>query len=229
MAGKFAVGEFADGNIQNLQNWANAVQHRSSSFDFPLHFTLQSMCNNGGSFPMFSLDHAGLAGIDPLGAVTFVENHDTDRGGIGGPTVRNKLLAYAYILTSEGYPCVSYRDYSTDPKCFGLKPEIDRLIWIHEHVAAGPTLQRWKDDGVFAFERLGGSHFLVGLNKDEGTTRTIAVQTGFAPNQELQNLIDDKAPRVRTDGQFQVKITIPKNAGGKGYGCYGLPVNDQGI
>jgi alpha-amylase len=224
MAGKFAVGEFADGNIQNLQNWANAVQHRSSSFDFPLHFTLQSMCNNGGSFPMFSLDHAGLAGIDPLGAVTFVENHDTDRGGIGGPTVRNKLLAYAYILTSEGYPCVFYRDYSTDPKCFGLKPEIDRLIWIHEHVAAGPTLQRWKDDGVFAFERLGGSHLLVGLNKDEGTTRTIAVQTGFAPNQELQNLIDDKAPRVRTDGQSQVKITIPKNAGGKGYGCYGLPV-----
>jgi alpha-amylase len=200
-----------------------AIQHKSSSFDFPLHFALKDMCNNGGGFPMFSLDHAGLAGVDPLGAVTFVENHDTDRGGIGGPIVRNKLLAYAYILTSEGYPCVFYRDYSTDPNCFGLKPEIDRLIWIHENVAAGGTLQRWKDSGVFAYERLGGSHLLVGLNKDEGTTRTISVQTGFPPNHELQNLIDDQAPRVRTDGQRNVKITIPKNASGRGYVCYGIP------
>ena len=223
MAGKFAVGEFAGGTIQDLQNWANAVQHKSSSFDFPLHFVLKDLCNNGGGFPMFSLDHAGLAGIDPLGAVTFVENHDTDRGGIGGPIVRNKLLAYAYILTSEGYPCVFYRDYSTDPNCFGLKPEIDRLIWIHEKVASGGTLQRWKDNGVFAYERLGGSHLLVGLNKDEGTTRTITVQTGFPPNHELQNLVDDHAPRLKTDGHSNVKITIPKNTAGRGYVCYGIP------
>ena len=181
MAGKFAVGEFADGNIQNLENWANAVQHLSSSFDFPLHFTLKNMCNFPDGFPMFSLDHAGLAGVDPLGAVTFVENHDTDRGGVGGPVVSNKILAYAYILTSEGYPCVFYRDYSKDKNCFGLKDKIDRLIWIHEKVAEGGTVQRWKDDGVFAYERVGGRHLLVGLNKDAGTTRTITVQTGIWP------------------------------------------------
>jgi alpha-amylase len=227
MAGKFAVGEFADGNIQNLQNWANAVQHRSSSFDFPLHFTLKNMCNNPDGFPMFSLDHAGLAGVDPLGAVTFVENHDSDRGGIGGPVINNKLLAYAYILTSEGYPCVFYRDYSKDPNCFGLKDKIDRLIWIHEKVAAGGTVQRWKDNGVFAYERVGGSHLLVGLNKDAGTTRTVTVQTGFEANQELQNLIDDGAPRVKTDAHSMVKITIPRNLGGLGYVCYGMPVAIQ--
>jgi alpha-amylase len=229
MAGKFAVGEFADGNIGLLQNWANAVQHRAASFDFPLHFALKDMCNNGGGFPMFSLDHAGLVGVDPLGAVTFVENHDSDRGGIGGPIVRNKLLAYAYILTTEGYPCVFYRDYSTDPSCFALKPEIDRLIWIHENVATGGTVQRWKDHGVFSYERLGGSHLLVALNNDEGATRTITVQTGFQPNHELQNLIDDMAPRVRTDGRSMVKITIPKNTGGRGYVCYGVPATITGF
>jgi alpha-amylase len=223
LTNKFAVGEFADGNIQLLQNWVNAVQHRSAAFDFPLHFALKNMCNGGDSFPMFSLDHAGLAGVDPLGSVTFVENHDTDRGGIGGPIVRNKLLAYAYILTSEGYPCVFYRDYSTDPNCFGLKQEIDRLIWIHERVASGPARERWKDDGVFAFEREGGTHLLVGLNKSEGTTRTITVQTGFPAHQELQNLIDDQAPRVQTDNHSSVTITIPRNIGGRGYVCYGLP------
>ena len=223
MAGKFAVGEFADGNTGNLENWANAVQHRSSSFDFPLHFILKNMCNFPDGFPMFSLDHAGLAGLDPQGAVTFVENHDTDRGGVGGPVISNKLLAYAYILTSEGYPCVFYRDYSKDKNCFGLKYQLDRLIWIHETVASGATVQRWKDDGVFAYERLGGSHLLVGLNKDAGTARTISVQTGFGAHQELQNLIDDAAPRIKTDAHSNVQITIPRNAGGLGYVCYGVP------
>jgi alpha-amylase len=225
MIGKFAVGEFADGNLNNLLNWSNAVQHRSASFDFPLHFMLKDMCNNPGGFAMWRLDHAGLVGVDPLGAVTFVENHDTDRGGIGGPIVRNKLLAYAYILTSEGYPCVFYRDYSKDPNCFGLKDRIDRLIWIHERVASGETVQRWKDDGVFAFERLGGSHLLVALNRDEATTRTITVQTGFPSNTQLQNLTDDHAPRITTDGRSMVNIAIPKNAGGKGYVCYGVPAH----
>jgi alpha-amylase len=225
MRNKFAVGEFADGNIGLLENWANAVQHRASSFDFPLHFTLKDMANNPDNFPMAFLDHAGLAGTDPLGAVTFVENHDTDRGGVGGPIVNNKLLAYAYILTSEGYPSVFYRDYSKDPNCFGLKDRIDRLISIHERVASGETLQRFKNSGVFAFERLGGTHLLVGLNKDAGTTRTLTVETGFGADKELQNLTDDQAPRVKTNARGQVTITIPRNADGKGYVCYGVPVD----
>lgn len=223
MRGKFAVGEFADGNVGLIQAWANAVQHRSSSFDFPLHFALKQMCNDPGSFDMASLDHAGLAGVDPLGAVTFVENHDTDRGGVGGPVVRNKMLAYAYILTSEGYPCVFYRDYSKDKNCFGLKDSIDRLIWIHERLAVGPVEQRWKDKGVFAFERLGEPHLLVGLNKDDASARNIRVQTGFSPNTELQNFTNDHAPRVKTDAQSFVNITIPRNDNGKGYVCYSRP------
>jgi alpha-amylase len=218
LAGKFAVGEFADGNIGLMQQWMNAVQHRSSLFDFPLHFLLKSMCNDPGSMDMASLDHAGLAGFDPLGAVTFVENHDTDRGGVGGPIVRNKALAYAYILTSEGYPCVFYRDYSTDRNCFGLKPQIDKLIWIHEHLAAGGTQQRWKDLGVFAFERLGSSHLLVGLNKDSNS-RTITVQTGFPAHTELQDFAGH-APNVTTDAKSMVTILIPPNENGLGYVCY---------
>jgi alpha-amylase len=226
LAGKFAVGEFADGNIGLIQQWANAMQHRASSFDFPLHFLLKSMCNNPDTMDMSSLDHAGLAGADPLGAVTFVENHDSDRGGIGGPIIRNKMLAYAYILTSEGYPCVFYRDYSTDKNCFGLKPPIDRLVWIHEHLANGGTQQRWKDGGVFAFERLGmpgaPKHLLVGLNKDSNNARTITVQTGFPPNTQLQDFADHSGT-ISTDSRAIVTLTIPKCTNGIGYVCYSQP------
>jgi alpha-amylase len=218
MANKFSVAEFADGSIQLIENWANAVGHRSAAFDFPLHFVLKNMCNNPGSFDMSTLDHAGLVGIDPAGSVTFVENHDTDRGGVGGPVVQNKLLAYAYILTSEGYPCVFYRDYSTDKNCFGLKPEIDLLIHIHENLAEGSTQQRWKDPDVFAYERMGGSHLLVALNKG-GSPRTITVQTGFPPNTELVDFVNRSGP-IRTDAHSQVTLRVPANNGGQGYVCY---------
>ncbi len=161
----FAVGEFFDGNVALVHDWVanpRGMHGRASAFDFPLRGLLCQMCNNAGSFDMSQLDNAGLVGIDPQHAVTFVENHDTDTGH--GPIFRNKPQAYAYILTSEGYPCVYYKDYSTDPGCYGMKKIIDNLIWIHEKLANGPTQRRWKDHDVFAYERLGGPHLLVGLN-----------------------------------------------------------------
>lgn len=222
LAGKFAVGEFADDNLSLVRNWifnSNGMRGRASAFDFPLRGMLKQICNGAGFFDMSHLDHAGLAGSDPTHAVTFVENHDTDSGGIGGPIVRNKPQGYAYILTSEGYPCVFYKDYSTDAGCFGLKPILDNLIWIHEKLAGGPTQQRWKDHDVFAYERLGGPHLLVGLNNNGVAPRTITVDTGFGANAALHDYAGH-ADDLHTDGQGRATITIPKNVGGLGYVCY---------
>ena len=101
---------------------------------------------------MHRLDHAGLTGINPAGSVTFVESHDTQDNS-AARIVQNKHLAYAYTLTSEGYPVVFYKDYFD----FGMKAVINNLVWIHEKIAAGPTQERFKDDDVFAYERLGGT------------------------------------------------------------------------
>jgi galactose oxidase len=221
MAGKFAVGEFFDGNRILVNGWIfnpMGMNGRSSAFDFPMKFVLNAMCNNPGRFNMSDLDHVGLAGISPLSAVTFVENHDTDLNS-GENIVFNKILGYAYILTSEGYPCVYYRDYSTGPDGYGLKPKIDNLIWIHEKLAAGPTQQRWKDFNVFAYERLGASHLLVGLNNDPGGPRTITVATGFGPNVIIHDYTGHAADTV-TNGNGNATITIPQNINGLGYVCY---------
>lgn len=200
MAGKFAVGEFFDGNRVVVEGWVanpGAMRGPASAFDFPLKFVLNAMCNAPGQFDMRALDHVGLAGIDPLRAVTFVENHDTDLQA-ANKIVTNKTLGYAYILTSEGYPCVYYRDYSTDVGCYGLKPQIDNLIWVHEKLAAGPTQQRFLDPRLFVYERLGGPHLLVGLNSDGGA-HTVNVQTGFGPNVHLHDYAGH-AGDVFTDG-----------------------------
>jgi alpha-amylase len=82
----------------------------------------------GGRDSTANLDHAGLAGSGPLHAVTFVENHDTESRREPVPRhiqPEDKPPAYAYILTSEGLPCVFYKDYSTDPRC--LSDRISRV------------------------------------------------------------------------------------------------------
>jgi hypothetical protein len=219
MADKFAFGEYFDGNSALVNGWIfnpRGMRGRASAFDFPLRFVLAAMCNNPGHFNMADLDHAGLAGISPLNTVTFVENHDTD---LSEPVVSNKILAYAYILTSEGYPCVYYRDYSTDQNCFGLKPSIDNLIWIHEKLASGPTLERWKDFDLFAYERLGQPGLLVGLNNDPSGPRTIEVATAFGANVLLHDYAGH-GPEVVTNAQGIARLTVPRNAAGRGYVCY---------
>jgi len=221
MAGKFAVGEFFDGNRLLVNQWIfnpGGMRGRPSAFDFPLKFLLTSMCNNPGRFNMADLDHAGLVGISPLNAVTFVENHDTDLQA-SQKIVLNKMMGYAYTLTSEGYPAVFYKDYSTDPGCFGLKPKIDNLIWIHEVLAEGSTEQRWKDFNVFAYERMGGPHLLAALNNDPNGAHRITVATGFGPNVHLKDY-SGHGQDVFTDGGGQVSISVPPNVNGLGYVCY---------
>jgi alpha-amylase len=226
MAGKFAVAEFFDVNVPRLQDWLfRLMRGRVAAFDFSTRFTLANM-SDSRPFNMATLDHTGLAGSSPFQAVTFVENHDTDRNE---PLVANKLLAYAYILTSEGYPCVFYKDYSTDQFCFGLKPGIDTLIAIHERIAEGATVQRFKDFDVFAYERTGGPHLLVGLNNDTNAPRIIEVLTGFGADVALEDYARHAAD-IRTGADGRARLTIPLNLNGGGYVCYsrkGLPLVPQ--
>src|SRR5262249_35600057 len=88
----------------------------------------------------------------------------------------------------------------------------------------GPTLQRWKDRGVFAFERLGGGHLLVALNNDENVTRKITVDTGFGPNVALVDFARHQGG-IATDGAARVTMTIPTNRGGNAYVCSARPTS----
>jgi alpha-amylase len=189
--------------------------------------------SNDPSFNMANLDHAGLAGVNPFRAMTFVENHDTEsRRDLVAKNIQpeDKPLAYAYILTSEGLPCVFYKDYCLEPGCLGgqLRPIINNLVWIHQNIASGPTQQRWKDHEVFVFERTGGARLLVAMNKNKNAARTLSgVNTGFGSFKVLHDYTGH-AGDITTDAAGRVTLTIPRNAGGQGYVCYSIGgIGDQ--
>lgn len=222
MSGKFAVGEFFDYSLSNCETWigaSNYMANTMSAFDFPLRGTLKSMCNSPSTFNMASLDHAGVQGVDPYHAVTFVENHDTDQND---PITQNKLLGYAYILTSEGYPCVFYRDWSKDSGCYGsgMQAGINNLCWIHEKLASGTTTYRYKSTLADVYERTGGSHLLVALNNNIGYDYWVYnVPTGFGANVQLHDYTGH-SPDIYTNASGQVTFDMPVATNGNGYSCY---------
>ncbi len=201
---------------------------RCNVFDFTLHWTIQAMCNNNSNWWMGGLQGAGYIAVNPMNAITFVDNPDTDLSA-GENVIWNKLLGYALILTAEGYPSVYYKDYSPDPGCYGLKAPIDNLIWIHENLAFGSSATRWGNDRqVYVFERLGYPGLLVGLNNDQWNGYRRNVQTNFGAHVQLHDYTGRQGD-VWTDERGMVTIALPRNDNGTGYVCYSRVGYAQGF
>lgn len=118
---QFSVGECFDGSYDVCAAWIEATGKESAAFDFPLKFQLNKAFPSANSYNLTELvwkangvtdQPAGLIHFGyPQFAVTFVENHDTDRdhNKFNG----NVLAANAFILCSPGTPCVFLRHYLT--------------------------------------------------------------------------------------------------------------------
>src|SRR5262249_11070265 len=148
------------------------MSSRSLVEDFTLHWALQAACDGGNAQV---LNGAGYAARNPFLSCTFVDNPDTDTS-VGEAIISSKLLAYAFILSAEGYPFVYGKDYFPDAVwtgAYGLKPWIDNLIWIHENLASGGTVTRYLDPKVIVVNRTGGPGLLTALNFDTWNRRTI--------------------------------------------------------
>lgn len=222
MADKFFYSEYFDGNPATLNWWATSqpMSSRSLVTDFTLHWALQSACNGGQAQV---LNGAGYASQSPFMACTFVDNPDTDSSP-GEAVSTAKLLAYAYILTTEGYPFVYGKDYfppTVWPGAYGLKHWIDNLVWIHEVLANGPTVTRYVDSKVIVLNRTGWPGLLTALNFDTWNAPTITCDTGFGPGVALHDYTGRHSD-IRTDGDGRATFQIPSNAyqGGQSYLCF---------
>jgi alpha-amylase len=153
----YGVAEFWD-NARAIEAWVDLANFSNSNpvdaFDFPLREMLKALCDQYG----FSLRNLAtwetVLQKQPQTTVTFVENHDLRDEG--RPIVNDKLLAYSYILTHEGYPCVFWRDYFNYNLALDATPNgIAALVRAHEKFAGGGTQTLWLDDNVYIMQRSG--------------------------------------------------------------------------
>lgn len=133
----FSVGELWDNldlnNVnahrQQIINWIDDTQAKSSAFDFTTKGVLQQAVNGELWRLNISGGAPGVIGWYPSRAVTFIDNHDTGSTQGYWPFPGSKVMqGYAYILTHPGVPCVFW-DHFFD---WGLQSEISALIDIRK-------------------------------------------------------------------------------------------------
>lgn len=110
----FAVGEYWSGDLARLNQYIDATKGMVRLFDVPLHFHLHEASKKGRDYDLSKVFDGTLVQHNPLMAVTFVDNHDSQPGQSLESWVDDwfKPLAYALILLRrDGYPCVFYGDY----------------------------------------------------------------------------------------------------------------------
>ncbi|HEY7156816.1 MAG TPA: alpha-amylase C-terminal beta-sheet domain-containing protein [Gemmataceae bacterium] len=162
----FSVGEFFDTDRQKVTNWIDATGGKSTAFDFPTRYLLYdairtddygrlSSVNGGRAVP------GGLIGFWPAMAVTFVDNQDTEWRRDAEHQRQNDstrhfadktvAMAYAYVLTHPGVPCVFWPHY------FDWGPytreRIDKLIKVRRDngiQARSPVDIREAKPGLYA-------------------------------------------------------------------------------
>lgn len=190
--GGFTVGEYWDSNVNTLDWWTG--QAEASAFDFACYYKLRDafMGNN-----LNVLNDDMLWKRNAYRAVTFVANHDTDE------IINNKLLAYAYILTHEGYPCIFYRDYEE----WLDKNKMNNLIWIHNNKASGSTNILYTDNDEYIARRNGSPGLVVYINNSNSWLERW-VQTNWA-NTVIKDYTGHSNWEPVTQGDKWVKIQVP--------------------
>ena len=215
----FFVGEAWIEDSNQLINYINAVDSpHLKVFDFPLHSYFLALANGGGGLNNMSrLAHVGLVNHPDYRdrAVTFADNHDTNRDGEAAGVHRYKYQAYAYLLTREyGIPCVWWKDYYI----YGMKTGIDKLLLARKYYAYGPGYEVDNNDlDVYSYVRAGipgtGTGLVLMLTDGPTGGKQIVSKRIDArkPNTTFYDLTGHVSGTVTTDGQgygdFKVRMS----------------------
>lgn len=130
---EYSVGEYWDGN-DKIESWINRTNKKSAAFDFQFRYNVRDAINGAanGKVTTYS-DWSKLNSNDNLMhdanyrryAVTFVENHDTQKRSESeqnDPLRKDTIAANAYMLAMPGTPCIF------QPHWNAYKSEIKEMI-----------------------------------------------------------------------------------------------------
>lgn len=130
---EYSVGEYWDGN-DKIESWINRTNKKSAAFDFQFRYNVRDAVNGAANGKVTtSSDWSKLNSNDNLMhdanyrryAVTFVENHDTQKRSESeqnDPLRKDTIAANAYMLAMPGTPCVF------QPHWRAYKQEIKSMI-----------------------------------------------------------------------------------------------------
>lgn len=154
----FCVGEYWLADVGALMYYLGN-EKAMSLFDVPLHFKFFHASHDGERIDFKHILQGTLLEADPVHAVTFVDNHDTQPNQALESTVEAwfKPVAYSLILLREaGYPCVFFADlYGLPNDRIQAVAELPLLLEIRRRFAFGRQVDWFDEPDLVAWERSG--------------------------------------------------------------------------
>ena len=142
---QFSVGECWDGT-NTIKNWIEGTGKTSAAFDFQFRYTVRNAANGGdwrklgqqndGNWPLVS-SNVGNGGYRRY-AVTFVENHDTEKrsNAAQDPLNKDTLAANAYLLAMHGTPCIFLTHWRDCKQALKAMIDVRYAVGIHNESEA---------------------------------------------------------------------------------------------
>ena len=205
----YVFGEFWNSDEKANNDYLENIDYRFDLVDVKLHHNLFDASKSGADYDLRTIFDQTLAKNHPESAVTFVDNHDTQRGQALESTVEEwfKPAAYALILLREaGLPCVFYGDY------YGISGEfaqesfqevLDKLLDIRLNLAYGEQTDYFDDANCIGWTRQGkddGQPIAVLINNDQATSKSMLVGTEWA-GREFSDYLGNSSQIVTIDDQ----------------------------
>lgn len=215
---EYSVGECWDGNGV-IKNWINATGKKSAAFDFQFRYNVRDAINNKDWRRLNSTNNLMHDPTYNRYAVTFVENHDTEKraGSEQDPIRRDTLAANAYLIAMPGTPCVFYTHW------LAYKNEIKAMVDARKTAGITNTssfLNLKSEAGCYANAvKVGGESKMVvavGNNVSSFTPSSAytLVLSGYHYRyflaKSLETVWADRSSGVYNDA-FKVKLTAVSN------------------
>lgn len=212
----YAFGEFWNAKEEDNNTYLEKTENRFDLVDVRLHNNLYDASLEGADYDLTTIFDQTLVKNHPEHAVTFVENHDTQRGQALESTVEEwfKPAAYALILLREdGLPCLFYGDY------YGIEGEfaqesfqevLDTLLYARKELAYGEQIDYFDDPNCIGWTRSGnegGTPLAVTISNDVANSKTMEIGSDWA-GQTFHDILGNCSDTVTIDedgwGDFPV-------------------------
>ena len=211
------IGEHWTRELDELRAYIHETEGHIKLFDVPLHHKLCAASKAGNGFDLSKIFEGTLVDADPLMAVTFVDNHDTQPGQSLESWVDDWFKPSAYALTllrQGGYPTVFYGDYygssEANHKLTSHRKTIEAMLEVRRKYNFGDQHDYFDHPNCIAWVRSGnpehpGALVVVLTNGDAGFKH---VET-FANNKKFFNVLNPADDAITTDEKGEADFNCP--------------------
>ncbi|MDO4814736.1 MAG: alpha-amylase [Gemella sp.] len=157
----YSFAEYWKGDAGSLANYIEKTERRFDLVDVVLHMNLFNASRQAESYDLRTILDGSLMKHDNLMAVTFVDNHDSQRGQALESCVEEwfKPSAYAIILLrQQGLPCVFYGDYYGISGQFAqqdFQDVINKLLYLRKEHTYGEQVDYFDNPNCIAWVNKG--------------------------------------------------------------------------